>query len=93
MKASQPTTRMKKPDKIAIGQSYIILDDMMPYLLAQVYRNHVCLISYYDGNRWDDPEEVIDAHNISPNEWERITGKSSGWAYVEVEHKVSDPIT
>ena len=48
------------------------------YMLSQVGPKTVCLIcieekSDFTGNRYSYPVEVVDPHNITPDEWKEIT--------------------
>lgn len=44
------------------------------YILAQIARNTISLISTESGNRWHDGVEVKNVMNVTAKEWERLLG-------------------
>lgn len=58
------------------------------YIVALVARDLVALVSMEDGNRWTDAVEVKDAHNITEDEWTKLTdGKAI--RFVQTNHENS----
>jgi hypothetical protein len=47
------------------------------YILAQPEKFKICLISFDDGNRWEEPVKVDTLKCITEEEFEEITGEQS----------------
>jgi len=60
------------PVKIKVGQRYILDNNEEEFILAQVESSKVSLISLTHGNRWNDPIEVKNIYDISPEEFKEI---------------------
>ena len=55
------------------------------YILAQVESSKLCLINLYQGNRFKDAIKVNEMHEISLEEWNKITG---GEEFIKIERKI-----
>jgi hypothetical protein len=70
----------KVPETYSVGQQFKV--DGRPYLLAQVDKKKVALISLGTGNRWSESITVEDLEAITYCEMEQISS-NFGWEVIE----------
>jgi hypothetical protein len=58
---------------IAAGDRFMHRGDK--YLVCRTGHSLIQLIKLDNGNRWNEGATVVNVHDISPAEWERIVGR------------------
>ena len=75
--STTPTPEKPVSRPISVGQFYLNIDTdnavKHPYILSQVDFNKVCLIGIKNGNRWQEPITIRNPHDITKEEFDRIS--------------------
>jgi hypothetical protein len=71
---------------IAIGDKFTLGNSKEVYLLCQTGESIVSLVGLNNANRWENGVHVKDIHNITKNEFAKITD-SDDYVFIKVKEK------